>query len=321
LRLRRVSWNDFSIPLKQGGGDPFILKLDEFLRLNAPEELAALTLAISKASITVWDNIPFKSGLLAGVNPSGETQKAIDVFSNDVFVETLAATGCAAEVASEEMAEPAEAKGTVSVAMDPLDGSSNVETNNPLGSIFGFYSGKLPTSGRNLLGSLYVTYGSMLTITLSFGKGVHRFVAVREGAAMNFELLGVNLRLPEKPEVYGIGGSRRDWIPPVGRFVDSLEERGLRVRYCGTFVGDYNQVLSRGGMFAYPQLAKKPKGKLRILFETAPIAFLNEQAGGYGSDGRQNLLDIAPSELSETSPAYIGSAQLVRELEKAVTEG
>jgi len=297
------------------------MKLDEFLRLNAPEELATLTLAIAKASISVWDNIPFKSGLLADVNPSGETQKAIDVFSNDVFVESLASTGCAAEVASEEMAEPTAAKGTVSVAMDPLDGSSNVGTNNPLGSIFGFYSKKLPTSGRNLLGSLYVTYGSMVTITLSFGKGVHRFVAVREGSAMNFELLGVNLKLPEKPEVYGIGGSKKEWITPVGKFVDSLEERGLRVRYCGTFVGDYNQVLGRGGMFAYPQLANRPKGKLRILYETAPISFLNEQAGGYGSDGRQNILDLVPSELAETSPAYIGNAPLVRELEKAVSEG
>ena len=297
------------------------MKLDEFLRLNAPEELATLALAIAKASITVWDNLPFKSGLLAEVNPSGETQKAIDVFSNDLFADALASTGCAAEVASEEMAEPIEAKGAVSVAMDPLDGSSNVETNNPLGSIFGFYSKRLPASGRNLLGSLYVTYGSMVTITLSFGKGVHRFVAVREGASMNFELLGVNLKLPEKPEVYGIGGSRKDWIPPVSRFVDSLEERGLRVRYCGTFVGDYNQVLSRGGVFAYPQLANRPKGKLRVLYETAPISFLNEQAGGYGSDGRQNILDLAPSELSETSPAYIGSAPLVRELERAVSSG
>lgn len=295
------------------------MKLDEFLRLNAPDELSALTLAVASACVTVWDNIPFKSGLLAEVNPSGETQKAIDVFSNDVFVEALTSTGRAAEVASEEMEEPVGAKGTVSVAMDPLDGSSNVETNNPLGSIFGFYSKKLPTTGRNLLGSLYVTYGSMLTITLTFGKGVHRFVAVREGAKMGFELLGVNLALPPKPEVYGVGGSSRDWIPPVRDFVGSLEGRGMRIRYCGTFVGDYNQVLARGGIFAYPQLVNKPKGKLRILYETAPMAFLNEQAGGYATDGRRNILDIEPSSFAETSPAYIGSASLAREIEKMVS--
>lgn len=278
-----------------------------------------MTLAVAKASVTVWDNIPFKSGLLAATNPSGETQKAIDVFSNDVFAETLTATGLAAEVASEEMAEPAEGKGRTSVAMDPLDGSSNVETNNPLGSIFGFYSKKLPAPGRSLVGALYVTYGNVMTLTFSFGKGVHRFVAVRQGPNMSFELLGVDLKVPDKPEVYGIGGFRSEWIPPVRDFVDSLEGRGMRVRYCGTFVGDYNQVLGRGGVFAYPQLVKKPGGKLRVLYETAPMAFINEQAGGYATDGRKNILDIEPKSLAETSPAYVGSASLVRELESRIS--
>ncbi len=287
--------------------------------MNAPDDLAALTLAIAKASTDVWASIPYKSGLLNEKNPSGEVQKAIDVYSNDVFAEALTSTGRAAEVASEEMAEPIAAKGDVSVAMDPLDGSSNVETNNPLGSIFGFYSKRLPASGRNLLGALYVTYGSMLTVTMSFGKGVHRFVAVREGAGTTFELLGVNLKLPDKPEVYGIGGFRKDWIPSVRNFVDSLEGRGMRIRYCGTFVGDYNQVLSRGGVFAYPQLTQKPQGKLRVLYETAPMAYINQQAGGYASDGKADILDIEPGSLSETSPAYIGSASLVRELEKQVS--
>jgi fructose-1,6-bisphosphatase I len=253
------------------------------------------------------------------VNPSGERQKAVDVFSNDVFTKALIGTGAAAEVASEEMADPVESKGKVSVAMDPLDGSSNVETNNPLGSIFGFYSNRLPSGGRSLVGSLYVTYGGMLTITLSFGKGVHRFVAVREGAKFSFELMGVNLKLPEKPEVYGIGGPRKDWIPEVKEFVDSLADRGLRIRYCGTFVGDYNQVLSKGGVFAYPQLLSRPQGKLRILYETAPIAYINEQAGGYSTDGRRNILDIEPDSLSESSPAYLGSADLVRELERKIS--
>jgi fructose-1,6-bisphosphatase I len=295
------------------------LKLEEFLRLNVPEDLALLTSAIAKASISVWDNIPFKSGLVSEVNPSGEMQKAIDVFSNDTFVEALASTDCASEVASEEMKDPVEAKGAISVAMDPLDGSSNVASNNPLGSIFGFYSKRLPTSGRNLEGALYVTYGSVVTLTFSFGKGVHRFVAVRDGAKMSFELLGVNLKLPGRPEVYGFGGFRKEWITPVRKFVDSLEERGLRIRYCGTFVGDYNQVLSRGGIFSYPQLLKKPQGKLRVLYETAPMAFINEEAGGYASDGSRDILDIKPSSLSEPSPVYIGSTALVRELEQMIS--
>jgi len=295
------------------------LKLDEFLRLNAPDDLAALTAAVARASITVWDGIPFRSGLLKEVNPSGDTQKAIDVYSNEVYTEALVSTGYAAEVASEEMEEPSKAKGEVSVAMDPLDGSSNVETNNPLGSIFGFYRKPLPTSGRNLAGSLYVTYGNVITLTLSFGKGVHRFVALREGANMNFELLDVNLKLPDSPEVYGIGGSRKEWIAQVRTFVDSLEEKGMKERYCGTFVGDYNQVLARGGIFSYPALVKKPQGKLRVLYETAPISFLNERAGGYGSDGTMDILDIEPKGLADTSPAYIGSASLVKELERMIS--
>lgn len=297
------------------------MKLDEFLRLNAPEDLAALTTAVAGTCVRVWESIPFKSGLLSEVNPSGERQKAIDVFSNDEFSEALVESGAAFEVASEEMEEPAEGKGKVSVAMDPLDGSSNVETNNPLGSIFGFYSKPLPCSGRNIAGAAYVTYGSMLTITLSFGKGVHRFVAVREGSAFAFELLNVGLKLPKTSEVYGFGGASKDWIPPVREFVDSLPVRGLRIRYCGTFVGDYNQVLARGGIFAYPQLLGKPRGKLRVLYETAPMAFINEQAGGYASDGRGNILDIEPGGLSATSPAYIGNSELVSELERLVSSG
>jgi len=295
------------------------MKLEEFLRLNAPEELAQVTAAIAGASIMVWENIPFKSGLLFDINPSGERQKAIDVFSNDAFVDALTGTEVVREVASEEMAEPVEAKGELSVAMDPLDGSSNVETNNPLGSIFGLYSKRLPCSGRSLLGALYVTYGNAITITLSFAKGVHRFVAVKKGAEMSFELLGLDLKIPEKPEVYGIGGSRKDWVQPVRDFVDSFEARGMRTRYCGTFVGDYNQVLSRGGIFAYPEQTGMPQGKLRVLFETAPVAYINEQAGGYATDGRRNILDIQPRRLAETSPAYMGSAPLLHELERLVS--
>jgi fructose-1,6-bisphosphatase I len=295
------------------------MRLDEFLEINAPDDLARLTLAIAGTSIQVWESIPFKSGQLTEVNPSGELQKAIDVFSNDVFARSLAATGSAAQIASEEMAEPLDAKGKVSVAMDPLDGSSNVDTNNPLGSIFGYYGERLPASGRSLLGALYVTYGPMLTVTLSFGKGVHRFVAVRDGPGFNFELMGVKLGLPDKAEVYGIGGARKDWIVPVREFVDSLADRGMRIRYCGTFVGDYNQVITRGGIFAYPQLKARPKGKLRVLYETAPMAYINEQAGGYSTDGRRNILDIEPSNLTETSPAYLGNADLVRELERKIS--
>ena len=112
--------------------------------------------------------------------------------------------------------------------MDPLDGSSNIETNNPLGSIFGIYGSALPCSGERIIASAFVTYGPMVTLTFSTGKGVNRFGLVRRGSNFVFELTGQDLKIPDKPEVYGFGGLRREWIPPVERFVARLEpnERG-----------------------------------------------------------------------------------------------
>jgi fructose-1,6-bisphosphatase I len=297
------------------------MRLDEFLKANTTRDVTKLMMAIADASIKVWEAIPYNTGLLSAVNPSGEEQKAIDVYSNDLFTKALVATGTVRQVASEEMAQPAEAKGEVCVAMDPLDGSSNIGTNNPVGSIFGFYSERLPAPGRSLLGALFITYGSMTTITLSIGNDVHRFVAVRKGSRFEFEMLDTGLRIPIEPEVYGFGGARKDWIDPVQKFVGTLEDRGLKLRYCGTFVGDYNQVLSRGGVFAYPALKNKPNGKLRILYETAPMAFITEQAGGYSTDGTKSILELYPKSLPETSPAYLGTASLTRELEELISQG
>lgn len=294
------------------------MKLDDFLAERTTEDLAKVTNAIAKTSLRIWERIPNTTGLLPEFNPSGERQTAIDVLANDSYVDALVKTGFVVEVASEEMATPVTAGGTLSIAMDPLDGSSNVETNNPVGSIFGFYSHRLPCSGRHLVGAAYVTFGPTVTLTFSFGRGVHRFVALHEKSDFTFYLEGEDLRIPDKPEVYGFGARRSEWIPPVLAFVASLEERGLKVRYCGTLVGDYNQVLKRGGIFAYPALRNRPQGKLRVLYETAPMAFITEQAGGYGSDGHGNILDIEPKDLSATSPAYLGTASLTREVESAI---
>ncbi len=204
--------------------------------------------------------------------------------------------------------------------MDPLDGSSNIATNNPLGSIFGFYSSALPCSGERLVGSAFVTYGPMLTFTYTTGSGVHTFVAVEGREGNPFILMEENATIPEEPEVYGLGGQRVDWIDPVERFVSSLEARGLKLRYGGTFVGDFNQVLRRGGIFGYPALKNKPHGKLRLLYEAAPMAFVTKHAGGYASDGARDILAVAPSALAETTPLYLGSAGLVREVESLIAD-
>ncbi len=295
-------------------------KLEAYLVQNgSSRDLARILLAIAESSLSVRDQLPFSTKLTSSVNTSGERQTEIDIFANDLFASSLLATGSVAEVASEEMAEAKKGHGRVHVAMDPLDGSSNISTNNPLGSIFGFYSSALPCSGTSLMGAAYVTYGPMLTLTFSTGGEVATFAATHsEGAGREFTLLGDKLKIPAKPEVFGMGGQRKDWIDPVERFVASLEARGLKLRYGGTFVGDYNQVLRHGGIFGYPALKSKPKGKLRILYEAAPMAYITKHCGGYSSDGHGDALLVEPTSLADSTPIYLGSTALVMELENLI---
>ncbi len=297
------------------------LNLEDFLRKKSPADMAKILLAVAGSSLRVWEAFPTVTGLAGGTNPSGERQTAIDVFANEAFSKSLIETGVVAEVASEEMKEPVRGRGRQHIAMDPLDGSSNIETNNPLGSIFGIYNSPLPCAGDRMVASAFVTYGPMVTLTFSTGGGVTRFGVVRRGPKFVFELIKEDLRMPDKAEVYGFGGARKDWIPPVERFVSKLEQIGSRVRYCGTFVGDYNQVLKQGGIFAYPALKSRPLGKLRLLYEAAPIAFITREAGGYSSDGSADILTVEPERLSSTTPVYTGSYTITKELERTVSSG
>ncbi|MDG6926730.1 MAG: fructose-1,6-bisphosphatase [Nitrososphaerota archaeon] len=292
--------------------------LTDHLRAHAPGELSPIISAIATSSVMVRDALPTSRGMARGVNPSGERQAEADVYSNDVFCSSLLISGQVAEVASEEMNSAKQGNGSVHVAMDPLDGSSNISTNNPLGSIFGFYSAKLPCSGEYLIGAAYVTYGPMLTVTFSTGGAPQTFVCVNSKDSPEFHLLEADLQIPDKQEVFGLGGQRKEWIEPVERFVSSLEARGLKLRYGGTFVGDYNQVLHYGGIFGYPALKNKPKGKLRMLYEAAPMAYLTVRAKGRASDGSRDILSISPMSLAELTPLYLGTESLVKELEAMI---
>jgi len=286
-------------------------------------DLAKVYEAIAKTSQLVSRQIPFRVGMTKKLNPFGETQAELDVFSNDAFAKALLDTGRVGWVASEELEKPLggfdQSEGAISVAMDPLDGSSNITTNNPLGSIFGIWRGALPKKGRELIAGAFVTYGPSLTVTLSASDDVNQYVEVRDGEnSGRFVLAYSKMRIPEKADVYGFGGSRSDWIPQVEEFVSGLESRGMHLRYGGTFIGDYNQVLQRGGIFSYPALKKAPNGKLRICYETAPVSYLTELAGGGSSDGSTSILDILPKTLTQTSAFYVGSSKLITELEAKI---
>ena len=303
-----------------GMGDRRSISLTEGLT-EMESDLSKVYAAIAKGAMRIARELPFRVGMTSSVNPSGETQAELDVFANDLFAHALIDTGVVSEVASEEMETPMTAKSPsprmLSVAMDPLDGSSNITTNNPLGSIFGIWRGKLPQPGRAQVAAAFVTYGPTLSLTLTRGKEVDQYIEVREGAHKDqFVRAHRAMRLPEKAEVYGIGGDRAAWTPEVKKFVEKLEARKMRLRYGGTFIGDFNQVLKRGGVFAYPMLQNKPDGKLRILYETAPISLITEYAGGTATDGRGPLLDLKPTKLAQTSPFFVGNRSLLDELRR-----
>ncbi len=256
-------------------------------------------------------------------NIYGERQTEIDVWSNELLTRKLLRTGLVRQIASEEMARPLKARrGEYSIVLDPLDGSSNVTSNNLMGTIVGIYHNQdLPAKGRDLLSSLYFVYGPYVEVVVAFRDGV--YVLAAAGTAdgpTRFISLKEQHRLPEKGSVYGIGGSRGKWEPRMREFAARLEERNLKLRYGGSFVGDYNQVLHNGGFFAYPELMDAPDGKYRLQFESNPVAFITEKAGGRASTGRVNILDLEPSHIAQRVPTYLGNKELVTEFEELVTK-
>jgi len=181
-----------------------------------------------------------------------------------------------------------------------------VDTNLAIGTIIGIHNGTMYGKGRDtMVAALYITYGPLITMVYSAGKGTHEFVLNREG---EYVLSQENIRLKEKGDIYSLGGLRKEWTAAHRRFVEYLDDAGYKLRYSGGFVPDINQVLIKnGGVFTYPALQKSPQGKLRLLFELLPMAFLIEQAGGEATDGRQPILDIPVENIGQRSPIYIGS--------------
>jgi fructose-1,6-bisphosphatase I len=247
---------------------------------------------------------------LAGFkNIFGEEQLSLDKSSDAILKNQLQFSGFVREYASEEQDQIVQI-GTGAekyfVTADPLDGSSLVDTNLAIGTIIGIHNGAMYGKGREtMVAALYITYGPLITMVYSAGKGTHEFVLNREG---EYVLSQENIRLKEKGDIYSLGGLRKDWTPEHLRFVEYLEAEGYKLRYSGGFVPDINQVLIKnGGIFTYPALKKSPHGKLRLLFELLPMAFLMEQAGGEATDGKQAILDISVEDIGQRCPIYIGS--------------
>jgi len=251
-------------------------------------------------------------GVAGTSNLYGEEQLALDVLSDRIIRKRLIHSGVVCNIASEEMENIYQAKanagGLYSVAYDPLDGSSLVDVNLAVGTIVSIFQGpELLQPGRNQVAAMYILYGPRVSLVYSAGNGVHEFTM---NHLMEFTLSRENVTMKPSGDIYSPGGQRNKYLPGIEQYVQYLEAKGAKLRYSGGFVPDINQILMKGkGVFMYPMLQGLPNGKLRVLFELNPMAFLIENAGGAASDGTRRILDIHPEGLDQRAPVFIGCTE------------
>jgi len=296
------------------------ITLEQHLALSCSDkELAKLIDSFAYIALDAQHNFPkYLRGTMGEKNKYGEAVAKLDEWVNGFLCDNLVKTGLVRKIYSEELSEPllAHGKAPFVATLDPLDGSSNIVSNNSFGSIMGIYREDLPQNGRKLVAALYKLYGPVNTLVYTVGNGTHEFVKHydSEGNA-KFLLLAENMKIPQPGEVFGIGGDPLEWSPGFLKYAkDLFRKEKLKVRYSGTFVADFSQILHRGGLFAYPSTKKSPKGKLRLFYEAQPMAFILENAGGASWSGKCSLLDVEEKDVDARTPLYMGNAELVGKL-------
>jgi fructose-1,6-bisphosphatase I len=278
-------------------------------------------------------------GYTGDENTHGEKVQKLDVFAHETIYRVLGSTGQLAVMASEEDEDiipipSGQPVGKYVVNFDPLDGSSNINANVNIGTIFsvlprvtqeakgGTLADCLQPGMRQVCAG-YVMYGSSTMLVYTTGQGVHGFTF--EPSVGEFLLSHPNIHTPERGHIYSVNeGNYHRWDEGVRRYVDWLKEedaptrRPYSARYVGSLVADFHRNLLYGGIFLYPGDTKNPRGKLRVLYEAAPLAYIAERAGGAASDGHRRILEIEPKRLHERTPLVLGSPQDVRECEEFV---
>jgi fructose-1,6-bisphosphatase I len=277
-------------------------------------------------------------GAAGGVNVQGEQVAKLDVLANETLIRFNRFTGRLAGMASEENADIVPIPdgyqiGPYVLLFDPLDGSSNIDYTVSVGTIFGIYHRKTEGGpaqvedflqpGRDLVAAGYVVYGNSTVFVYSVGNGVHGFTL--DPGVGEFLLSHPDIRIPDKPKFYSVNqGYEIFWNSGVRQFTDYVQGKtgafdgGLSMRYVGSLVADFHRNLLAGGIFYYPADSKDPgkrHGKLRLLYECAPLAFIAEHAGGAASDGQRRILEIEPQELHQRTPIFIGNRELVEKAE------
>ncbi|HSR32365.1 MAG TPA: class 1 fructose-bisphosphatase [Anaerolineae bacterium] len=268
-------------------------------------------------------------GLTGAFNIQGEEVAKLDEFANAAIIRLNHYTGRLAAMASEEVPDlitiPDQFPiGRYVMVFDPLDGSMNIDYSVSIGTIFSILRRKSPPGadvtvedclqpGRDIVAAGYIIYGPSTIMVYSAGNGVHGFTL--DQTVGEFLLSHPDIMIPEKPVFYSVNqGYERYWAREIQEYTHDLQARNLSMRYIGSLVADFHRNLLGGGIFYYPadtRDPKKPHGKLRLLYEAAPLAFLAEQAGGTASDGTQAILDIQPTALHQRTPLFIGDKKLV----------
>ncbi len=311
---------------KEPGTTKFQVDFRRHLRdQNISGNMVHLLCEIAEASKYVINAVRTGDLGVAGTsNLYGEEQLALDVLSDRILRKRLMYSGVVCNIASEEMDEilqvTSNPQGMFSVAYDPLDGSSLVDVNLAVGTIVGIYQGAdMLQPGRKMAGAIYILYGPRVSLVYSVGKGVYEFTM---NQLMEYTLTRENIQMKPSGNIYAPGGLRKKYTPENERYLRYLEEKGAKLRYSGGFVPDINQILLKGdGIFLYPGLNDNPQGKLRLLFELNPMAFLIEQAGGAATNGDIPILDIVPEGLDQRAPVYIGCREDVAKAKEFLNNG
>ena len=307
---------------------------------HIPSELRLLLEVVARACKTISQAV--NKGALGGVlgtagseNVQGEVQKKLDIIANEVLIEANEWGGHLAAMASEEMdgiylVPNRYPQGEYLLLFDPLDGSSNIDVNASIGTIFsvlkkpdddrGVEAADFLQPGNKQVAAGYCVFGPQTTLVLTVGDGVAMFTLDREQGS--FVLTQENVQVPADTQEFAINMSNmRHWAPPVKRYIDECLEgkpgprgKDFNMRWVASMVADVHRILTRGGVFLYPWDRREPDkpGKLRLMYEANPMAFLVEQAGGMATDGRERILDIQPHKLHQRVSVVLGSKNEVQ---------
>jgi fructose-1,6-bisphosphatase I len=315
------------------------ITLDRFIKLKqgdfpfASGELSQLLRDIALAAKIVnretnragLSNI---GGAFGHTNIQGEEQQKLDVIANIRFMRALSKGGEVCAIVSEEedgVIDLQNKSGKYVVAIDPLDGSSNIDVNISIGTIFSIYRRKTPVGspitgedvmqpGSEQVAAGYVLYGSSTMLVYTTGCGVNGFTY--EASLGEFFLSHPDIKAPKTGIIYSINeGLELEWKPEIRSFVQACKEKKYQSRYIGSLVADFHRNLLKGGIYLYPATLKNPNGKLRLLYEANALAFIIEQAGGKATNGENRILEIQPETLHQRTPLLIGSELMVEEAE------